>query len=398
MKLILSLALCLGIVLAGASSIEINSGEIATTNSAYFVFAAGGAIHNNTGTPFYSVNTLSVPETTATVFYGPEGILDAVTLNPALSMGLTTVKNYSSVLYPGSTTAVPRWWSISTTSDQLFNLTVRLRNGELSGFTATDLRVWEHDATGWHMISLAPDNITIGSSFTALDFNGLQFFAPAKGAHDIILGTEDSQTLPVTLSSFTATISVNNSIMIQWVTQSETNLAGYRIYRASTENLESAEDLNRFIEGSNTSQGQTYVFYDKEITQDGEYYYWLESQDIDGSAGLFGPTSVNVTFNSGNQTPTLPLINSIDRIYPNPFNPNVSIRYAVKAQNDVRIKIYNVKGQLVRAVLSGSKTAGFHEVDWNGTDEKGYPCSSGVYMVVLTIGKESFKQQIVLMK
>lgn len=399
MKLLFSLILCLVAVAIGASSIEINSGTIVANNYAHIVFATGSALHNNTGTPFYSDNTASAPASTETTFYGPEGSNDAFLITPTANMGTVIVNNYSGVLYPYSSTVVPRWWIVTATAEQPFDLKVRLRNTELSGFTQPDLRVWEHDSsTGWHLLSGAPVNISAGSTFTELSFSSLQFFGAKKGSHNIMLGYGDEGTLPVELSSFSATLNAYNYISLQWVTQTETNVSGFRIYRGTSDDMAASEMLNVFINGTNTSQLQTYVFVDEEVSEAGVYYYWLENLEMDGASMVYGPTSVTFTTGGGIETPEIPLTNSIESIYPNPFNPNVSIKYALKTPANTQVLIYNVRGQLVRKLFAGDDIAGRKTIEWNGKDNSGSACSSGIYTVVIKIGKETLSSRMVLSK
>jgi len=100
------------------------------------------------------------------------------------------------------------------------------------------------------------------------------------------------QTLPVELSSFTATQSGMNSVRLLWVTQSETNVYGFKIYKSNQEELSQAQMLNVLIDATNTSQMQVYVYVDEEIYSSGIYYYWLEVIDVNGYSQFKGPISV----------------------------------------------------------------------------------------------------------
>ena len=62
--------------------------------------------------------------------------------------------------------------------------------------------------------------------------------------------------------------------------------------------------------------------------------------------------------------------------YPNPFNPTVNIDVNLMTQNNVNIKIYNIKGQLVDNLYSGLLNQGLSKISWNS----GYQ-PSGVYFV-----------------
>ena len=65
--------------------------------------------------------------------------------------------------------------------------------------------------------------------------------------------------------------------------------------------------------------------------------------------------------------------------YPNPFNPETTIKYNLQNNADVALEIYNIKGQLVRALVSTSQEAGLHSVVWDGKDSNGTDVSSGIY-------------------
>lgn len=64
---------------------------------------------------------------------------------------------------------------------------------------------------------------------------------------------------------------------------------------------------------------------------------------------------------------------------PNPFNPRVTIAFTLASPTEVRLSVYDVRGRLVRTVVSGHRTPGEHSAVWNGDDQQGQTVSSGVY-------------------
>lgn len=203
--------------------------------------------------------------------------------------------------------------------------------------------------------------------------------------------------LPVELSSFTATISVNNYVNLTWVTQTETGVLGFYILRNTQDDLANALTLNDLIAATNTSQQQTYVYTDNELYEDGTYYYWLENLDLDGTVAFHGPISINYTTIGGN-TPEIPLVTELKAIYPNPFNPRAFIPFSLKESAKVNIDTYNTRGQLVRRIPIGDKAAGQYQTEWDGRDDQGRTCSTGVYHIRMTAGSQSFFRKAVLMK
>jgi agmatine/peptidylarginine deiminase len=71
--------------------------------------------------------------------------------------------------------------------------------------------------------------------------------------------------------------------------------------------------------------------------------------------------------------------------YPNPFNPTTTIRFTLANQSQVNLSIYNLRGQKVRSLINEQRTAGFHQVIWDGTDDNGLNVSSGVYFSVFDV-------------
>jgi hypothetical protein len=204
------------------------------------------------------------------------------------------------------------------------------------------------------------------------------------------------ETLPVEMSSFSATLTANNYVQLNWVTQSETNLQGYYVYRCTAANLSSASIVSGLIQPTNTSSQQSYSFLDSEIYQSGQYYYWLYSMEMDGHGSFHGPASILV--NLDGDIPGIPLETGLRAIYPNPFNPSTTISYQIKTPEAVTLSIYNTRGQIVQTISRSHNTAGIYSVQFEGKDTHGNTLSSGVYHVVMTAGKHSSTQKIVLMK
>lgn len=84
--------------------------------------------------------------------------------------------------------------------------------------------------------------------------------------------------------------------------------------------------------------------------------------------------------------------------FPNPFHPQTTIRYCVKEASPVTIGIYNVKGQLVKTLVSEAKASGNYSATWNGRDHSNQAVSSGVYFYQMRAGKYSNTKKMILMK
>jgi flagellar hook assembly protein FlgD len=85
--------------------------------------------------------------------------------------------------------------------------------------------------------------------------------------------------------------------------------------------------------------------------------------------------------------------------YPNPFNPVTTIRYQVKQDGPVKLRIYNVAGQLIRTLVNDTVKAGVvHEVQWKGLNDTGSPVASGVYFYRLVAGDYTQTRKMVVLK
>lgn len=204
-------------------------------------------------------------------------------------------------------------------------------------------------------------------------------------------------TLPVELSSFTVVQSASNHALLIWVTQSETNVAGFNIYRGSSKDLSSAQMLPSFIGATNTSQQQTYIYNDDEIWVNGLYYYWLESRDLSGANTFYGPVSILIDLD-GPDAPPVVLTTGIDSVFPNPFNPSTVIQYYLEEPGSVSLSVLNLRGQCVRTLLSGHGEPGTHHLVWDGRDHDGRMLASGVYTIILQAQSRTYSYKVLLQK
>lgn len=207
------------------------------------------------------------------------------------------------------------------------------------------------------------------------------------------------ETLPVELSFFTPTATAQNFVRLSWVTQSEHNLLGYYVYRGASNEINASNLISNLIAPTNTSSMKHYTYLDKEIGESGLYFYWLYSVEVDGSGTYHGPISIMVDLDGGeSDLPSIPLHTGLHNIYPNPFNPNTTISYQLENPSQVELNIYNARGQMVRTFSSHHASPGYYTQPFDGKDASGNTLSSGVYLVVMTGGRQVSNHKIVLLK
>ena len=85
----------------------------------------------------------------------------------------------------------------------------------------------------------------------------------------------------------------------------------------------------------------------------------------------------------------MPKTFALHQNYPNPFNPSTTLRYGLPEDASVSLVIYDIRGNTVRTIDSGSQVAGWYEHIWNGIDDAGQPVSTGLYLTRLRAGSYS---------
>jgi flagellar hook assembly protein FlgD len=87
--------------------------------------------------------------------------------------------------------------------------------------------------------------------------------------------------------------------------------------------------------------------------------------------------------------------------YPNPFHTFTNLKVDLSQQKQIRdasIQVYNIKGQILKSIQLSAKSGEQISV-WDGMDENGRICASGVYIMNLMInGKKSASQKVTFLK
>ncbi len=217
----------------------------------------------------------------------------------------------------------------------------------------------------------------------------------------ILMFTFYDGSLPVELSSFTASVTASSFVQIEWQTESECDLIGYNIYRNQSDELEEATKINlNYVSPHNSSSQNIYSYVDSDVETETTYNYWLESVELDGHSEFFGPVSVTLTSDEQEQeeSPDVTYITGINSIYPNPFNPNTTISFSLRMAGHVEVAVFNIRGQKVRSLVNQLMSDGEHRVTWDGTDQSGKNVSNGTYLIRMNTAEESSTVKAMLLK
>ncbi len=135
------------------------------------------------------------------------------------------------------------------------------------------------------------------------------------------------------------------------------------------------------------------------------YFEWddirieVDSDDYFGMVPDMGAheSSIIVEVNENNRNQ--PMSHSIYQNYPNPFNPTTTIQFELEEGDYISLAIYDITGKLVKELLSDElHFSGVHQVQWDGTNGKGLPVSSGLYLYEMktTLGFKSARRMILV--
>ncbi|HSG29065.1 MAG TPA: FlgD immunoglobulin-like domain containing protein, partial [Candidatus Krumholzibacterium sp.] len=165
--------------------------------------------------------------------------------------------------------------------------------------------------------------------------------------------------------------------------------------------------------GSTIYAPGAYVINDIELSPGGELF--LADQSVtspgiriyDAATGVETTTSpistglppFNITFSNTETSSTTPRAASrLENCYPNPFNPVTTIVYDLAGPSAVRMEIFDVNGAKVRRLEDVEQAAGRHKVVWDGSDDSGRPCVSGIYFLRFMAGGKTDSRKLVLMR
>jgi len=89
---------------------------------------------------------------------------------------------------------------------------------------------------------------------------------------------------------------------------------------------------------------------------------------------------------------------SLKQNYPNPFNPVTKIQYELPIETIVNANIYNLKGEIVKSLLSTVQPAGYKEIIWRGESNSGSIVPAGIYILSLQTEKNYSSKKMILLK
>ena len=203
-------------------------------------------------------------------------------------------------------------------------------------------------------------------------------------------------------------ISRNTGLGIHYVDGGNTELEAPTILSVSPSEVTGQAQANQIVDVYADEADEGRIYLGEAATDAGgnfllsltEYFdmpfVTATATDVDGNTSTFSlPVSTDTDIMSEAETP---VTFAMSQNYPNPFNPETSIKYSLRQNAYVVIKVVDLLGKEVRTLVEEEKNAGYHEVVWNGLDSHGSSVASGVYFYTMKAGTFTETRKLLLLK
>jgi hypothetical protein len=224
---------------------------------------------------------------------------------------------------------------------------------------------------------------TLADSTVSLGMYRTKFFIRAATANPSIFydsPVDSGYSLDNLAPSIPSNFVLNNSDL-SWDKSGAGDFDYFSVYGSNTDTFGSASLIDYTVSpGMNVSSSPF-------------TYYWVTATDFSGNEGK--PAKARSTTGVGDGT--VPRVLSVSA-YPNPFNPETTVRYTLPGRAHVRIDIYDLRGERVATLVDRDQDAGAFTVTWRGRDDRGTSVGSGVYFAKLSTASGERTYKLTLLK
>ena len=231
-----------------------------------------------------------------------------------------------------------------------------------------------------------PTTILTGMHYGTPDFlyYTKQNISPAP-THTI-LPAADTVT-PAVPTNLTATPGGNGAALLKCNKNLEFDMYQYSFYRNTTNNPSTAT----FIGAANHPDT---TFLNTGLTP-GTYYFWVKAKDryCTFKESGFSTVASCVVTETGQTVNIIPDKFYLNQNYPNPFNPVTSIKFGLKKDEFVEMKVFDITGKEIATLINSQYKAGNYSIEFNGMN-----VASGIYIYRIIAGEFTDIRKMVLLK
>ncbi len=118
-----------------------------------------------------------------------------------------------------------------------------------------------------------------------------------------------------------------------------------------------------------------------------DYYIQVCAQVFEGDKGWYSQRIKVRTSGVANDDPSLTPVPPVLAVGPNPFSGSLNISYQAKDTGPLELKVYDIRGRLIKTLVDTDARSGMHQCVWDGRDANGAQLPAGVYLLRLRQGK-----------
>ena len=178
-------------------------------------------------------------------------------------------------------------------------------------------------------------------------------------------------------------------VMLSWDHSEANDFSHYMVYYST---------IADFVPSEETMIGtHSLPSFEHNVEEMGDHYYVVSAMDLNENESEHSE-AVNVTLLSLVDVHGLPETFALHQNYPNPFNPSTTIRFDLPEASNVSLVIFDMMGREVATLMSGQVDAGYHFIQWDGTNSIGSSVAAGVYIYTIQAGKHRDVNKMIYLK
>lgn len=237
---------------------------------------------------------------------------------------------------------------------------------------------WWGDPTGpWHT-GMNPGGL--GDSLSTYSWDFIPWLAEA-----------DTTAPPIPPRHLRVVEARSGSLTLTWDAVPLGDLAGYRVYFDA--------DSSAFPYSRSADAGTATEISLPGLSPDSTYYIAVTCYDQGGERSWFSREITAVPAPDGSTVdgePGRPSAVRLEPTFPNPFRAETTVRYALPADQRVRVSVYSTEGRHLATLADGVESAGSHARRWQATDDQGRPLSAGIYLIRIETQGAAQTRKVVL--
>jgi hypothetical protein len=160
------------------------------------------------------------------------------------------------------------------------------------------------------------------------------------------------------------------SVVIHWSANPENDLWHYAVYKGTSPSFVPSP-TNRIGQPTNAS-------IQDDAFEPGVSHYKVSAIDRHSNESIF--TLLSPSQITSVPPGTIPARTYLGLPVPNPFHGAIALEYGLARGGAVAISIYDLRGRRIARLVDGAQPAGVWRAVWKGSDERGKPLPSGVYL------------------